>query len=47
MDRTTDPVSFCEEFDDLTFTYEECRLVPGSEEYLEAIETGPQMKLPF
>lgn len=39
-DRTTDPVSFCEEFDDLTSTYEDCRLVPGSEEYIEYLETG-------
>jgi hypothetical protein len=39
-DRTTDPVSFCEEFDDLTSTYEDCRLIPGSEEYTEYLETG-------
>ena len=39
-DRTIDPVSFCEEFDDLTSTYKDCRLVPGSEEYIEYLETG-------
>lgn len=39
-DRTTDPVSFCEEFDDLTSTYEDCRQVPESEEYIEYMETG-------
>lgn len=39
-DRTTHPIAFCKVFDDLTNTYEYCREVPESEEYLEAIETG-------
>jgi hypothetical protein len=39
-DRTTDPLAFCEEFDDLTATYEDCRVVPESEEYIEYLETG-------
>jgi hypothetical protein len=39
-DRTTLPIAFCKAFDDLTDTYEYCREVPESQEYLEAIETG-------
>jgi hypothetical protein len=39
-DRTTFPITFCKVFDDLTDSYEYCREVPESEEYLEAIESG-------
>ena len=40
FDRTTDPIAFCEEFDDLTNSYEGCRQVPGTEEYIEYMQTG-------
>jgi hypothetical protein len=40
FDRTTDPIAFCEEFDDLTNSYEDCRQVPGTEEYIEYMATG-------
>ena len=33
-------INFCEEFDDLTDTYEDCRKVPGSEEFYEYLKTG-------
>ena len=37
-----------EEFDDLTSTYEDCRLVPGSEQSTEYLETGgPDENLPL
>ena len=38
--RTINPIAWCARFDDLTNTYEYCREVPGSEEYLEYMETG-------
>jgi hypothetical protein len=40
FDRTTDPITFCAEFDDLTNSYEDCRQVPGTEEYIEYMATG-------
>lgn len=40
FDRMANQINFCEEFDDLTSIYEDCRLVPGSEEYTEYLETG-------
>ncbi|MGH9974462.1 MAG: hypothetical protein ACRD8Z_01305 [Nitrososphaeraceae archaeon] len=41
-DRTTDPIAFCEEFDDLIRSYENCRQIPGTEEYIEYMATrGP------
>ena len=35
LSREYNPIEFCEQFDDLTSTYEYCRNVPGSEEYFE------------
>ncbi len=40
LSREHNPIKFCEEFDDLTNTYEYCRNVPGSEEYFEYAKTG-------
>lgn len=40
FDRMANPVNFCETFDDLTATYEDCRKVPGSEEFYEYLKTG-------
>ena len=40
MSREHNPIEFCEQFDDLTDTYEYCRNVPGSEEYFEYAKTG-------
>jgi hypothetical protein len=40
LSREYNPIEFCQEFDDLTSTYEYCRNVPGSEEYFEYAKTG-------
>ena len=40
MHREFNPIGFCQEFDDLTNTYEYCRNVSGSEEYFEYAKTG-------
>ena len=40
FDRMANQVNFCETFDDLTDTYEDCRKVPGSEEFYEYLQTG-------
>ena len=40
FDRMANQVNFCETFDDLTQTYEDCRKVPGSEEFYEYLQTG-------
>ena len=40
LNREYNPIKFCQEFDDLTSTYEYCRNVPGSEEYFEYAKTG-------
>ena len=40
LSREYNPIEFCEQFDDLTSTYEYCRNVPGSEEYFEYAKTG-------
>lgn len=40
MNREYNPIEFCEQFDDLTSTYEYCRNVTGSEEYFEYAKTG-------
>ena len=40
FDRTTDPITFCEEFDHISNSYEGCRQVPGTEEYIEYMQTG-------
>ena len=39
-DREIFPITFCKEFDDIGYTYEYCRQVPESEEYIEYMETG-------
>jgi hypothetical protein len=39
-DREIFPITFCKDFDDIRYTYEYCRRVPESEEYLEYFETG-------
>ena len=38
--REYNPIGFCQEFDDITDTYEYCRNVPGTEEYFEYAKTG-------
>jgi hypothetical protein len=40
FDRMANQINFCETFDDLTSTYEDCRKVPGSEEFYEYLKTG-------
>jgi hypothetical protein len=40
LSREHNPIGFCQEFDDLTNTYEYCRNVSGSEEYFEYAKTG-------
>ena len=40
LSREHNPIGFCQEFDDLTDTYEYCRNVPGTEEYFEYAKTG-------
>jgi hypothetical protein len=39
-DREIFPLTFCKEFGDLEGTYEYCRQVPESEEYIEYLEIG-------
>ena len=40
LNKENNPIGFCQEFDDLTNTYEYYRNVPGSEEYFEYAKTG-------
>ena len=40
LSREHNPIGFCQEFDNLTDTYEYLRNVPGTEEYFEYAKTG-------